>query len=84
MDGSWKDQIIESQLLAAAQTLKVRMFDNREEVRDIDRRRCGDADGLAWNHAGALLGENEFDVVGGKIVKGSWRAIDDFVEEVAF
>ena len=50
MDGARKDQVVDSQLPAAAKTLEVRMFHDGKEIRYIRRRRRGNADGLSGNH----------------------------------
>ena len=50
MDGPWKDQVVDSQLPATAQTLEVRMFHDWKEIRYVRRRCRGNADGLSGNH----------------------------------
>ena len=50
MDGARKDQVVDSQLPAATKTLKVRMFHDGKEIRNVRRWRRGNADGLSGNH----------------------------------
>ncbi len=46
VDCAWKDEVVDTQLLAFAQLLEVRMVDDRQKLPDINGRSGWNADGF--------------------------------------